>query len=168
MATHELLAKNFFEVHLKIKAILLSWIHQISGQIVVNDLKFICYVTYSLSMRCPIWTSMFLNKTLVFANYYNMLFSAMVEKCSRTLIFWTTFKIYLKIWISHNLINCICNGIHMFHHVSISMPPTIQCIIKKTFMTVIYLKSHLQFCHFSTTCKLHWTFICKQLESLKN
>jgi hypothetical protein len=26
---------------------------------------------------------------------------------------------------------------HMFHHISTSMPPTIQCIIERTFMTII-------------------------------
>jgi hypothetical protein len=54
MATHRLLTKNFFEVHIKKMAILPFQIHQILGQIVVNDSKFICYVTYSLSMKCPI------------------------------------------------------------------------------------------------------------------
>ncbi len=93
MATHELLAKNFFEVHLRKMAMLPSQIHQNLGQIVVNDSKLICYVTYSLFMRYPIWTSILFNKTLIFANYYNivMLFSAMVEKCLRTLIFYLLF-----------------------------------------------------------------------------
>ncbi len=48
MATHDLLANNFVEVHLKKMAILPSWIHQIPGQIVANDSNLICYVTYSL------------------------------------------------------------------------------------------------------------------------
>jgi hypothetical protein len=40
-------------------------------------------------MRRPIWTSIFLSKTLVSANCCNIvvLFLAMVEKCSKTLIF---------------------------------------------------------------------------------
>jgi len=73
MATHGLLTKNFFEVHIKKMTILPFRIHQILGQIVVNDLKFICYVTYNLSMKCPIWTSIFLNKTLVFTNVVTLL-----------------------------------------------------------------------------------------------
>jgi hypothetical protein len=38
-------------------------------------------------MKLPIWASMFLNKTLVSTNCYNMvvLFLTMVEKCSYTL-----------------------------------------------------------------------------------
>ncbi len=58
----------------------------------VNDSKFICYVTYSLSMKHPIWT-IFLSKALVFTNCCNIvvLFLAMVEKCSRTLIFYLLF-----------------------------------------------------------------------------
>jgi len=69
--------------------ILPSWIHQILSPIVMNDLKFICYVTYSLFMKCPIWASIFLSKALVSVSFYNIivLFSTMVEKCSRTLIF---------------------------------------------------------------------------------
>ncbi len=49
----------------------------------VNDSKLICYVTYSLIM----------SKTLAFANCCNivMLFLAMVEKYSRTLIFYPLF-----------------------------------------------------------------------------
>jgi hypothetical protein len=68
------------------------------GKIVVDDSKLICYVTYSLSMRPPIWTSIFLNKALVFANYCSitMLFSNMVEKCSRTLIFFL-FSFFYKL-----------------------------------------------------------------------
>ncbi len=59
----------------------------------VNDSKFISYVTYSLSMRHPIWTSIFLSKALVFTNCCNIvvLFLVMVEKCSRTLIFYLLF-----------------------------------------------------------------------------
>ncbi len=120
----------------------------------VNDSKLICYVTYSLSMRRSIWTSIFLNKTLVFTNYCNIvvLFLAMVEKCSRTLIFCLLFcfvsssgvislskgfftsiifrtimKIYLKLWTAHNF---ICRSNHMLHYISILVPPTILCIIK--------------------------------------
>jgi len=39
-------------------------------------------------MKLPIWASMFLNKTLVSTNYYNMvvLFLTMVEKCSYTFL----------------------------------------------------------------------------------
>jgi hypothetical protein len=39
-------------------------------------------------MKRPIWTSIFLSKTLVSTNCCNIvvLFSAMVEKCSKTLI----------------------------------------------------------------------------------
>jgi hypothetical protein len=50
----------------------------------MNDSKLKCYVAYSLYMKHLICTSIFLNKTLVSANYYNtiVLFSTMVEKCS--------------------------------------------------------------------------------------
>jgi hypothetical protein len=53
-------------------------------QIVMNDSKFKCYVTYSLSMKHLIWTSIFLNKALVSTNYFNIviLFSAMAKICS--------------------------------------------------------------------------------------
>ncbi len=66
MATHEALTKNFFESNLKKK----------------ETHRFTSYVTYNLSMRCPIWASMFLSKTLVLTNYCNMdiTFSTMVEK----------------------------------------------------------------------------------------
>ncbi len=69
--------------------ILLSQIRQIPGRVVVNDSKLICYVTYSLFMRCLIWTYIFLNKGLVSTHCCNivMLFLAMVEKYLRTLIF---------------------------------------------------------------------------------
>jgi hypothetical protein len=54
------------------------------NQIVMNDSKFKYYTTYSLSMTYLIWTSIFLSKTFIFANYCNIvvLFSTMVEKCS--------------------------------------------------------------------------------------
>jgi hypothetical protein len=53
-------------------------------QIVMNDLKFKCYVTYNLSMKHSIWTSIFLSKALVSTNYFNIvvLFSAMAKTCS--------------------------------------------------------------------------------------
>jgi hypothetical protein len=59
-------------------------IHLNLNQIVMNDSKFKCYITYNLSMTCLIWTSIFLNKTLIFVNCWNIvvLFSTMVEKCS--------------------------------------------------------------------------------------
>jgi hypothetical protein len=62
MAIHGLLAKNFFEVHLKKKMAFLPFL-----------IHFICYVTYSLSMKCPIWTSIFFNKTLVSTNVVTLL-----------------------------------------------------------------------------------------------
>jgi hypothetical protein len=106
------------------------------------------------------WASMFFNKTYCF----NMvvLFSTMVEKILihiklfffvlffnfiwgerffhwlfTTLILWSTIKIYLGLWITYNFFNFIGKNVHMFHHISIIMPPTIQCIIEGTFMTII-------------------------------
>ncbi len=73
MATHETLTKNLFESNLKKK----------------ETHRFTSYVTYNLSMRWPIWASMFLSKTLVLTNCCSMvvLFLTMVEKCSYTLNF---------------------------------------------------------------------------------
>ncbi len=92
---------------------------------------------------------------MVFTNFWNIivLFSTMVEKCSRTLIFYLLFcfvtsfgmislskasltsiifktiiKIYLKFWTTHNFINFMYRSIHMLHHISTLVPPTIQCI----------------------------------------
>jgi len=46
--------------------------------------RFTSYVNYNLTMKLPIWASMFLNETLVSANCYKMvvLFSTMAKKCS--------------------------------------------------------------------------------------
>jgi len=50
------------------------WIHLNPYQIVMNDSKFKCHVTYSLSMRCPIWTTIFLNKMLVSTNCCTLMY----------------------------------------------------------------------------------------------
>jgi hypothetical protein len=62
----------FFKIHLDL------------NQIVMNDSKFKRYITYNLFMTCLIWTSIFLNKTSIFATSCNIvvLFSTTVEKCS--------------------------------------------------------------------------------------
>jgi hypothetical protein len=54
-----------------------------------------------------------------------------------TFILWSIIKIYFKLWITYNFFNFIGKNVHMFHHISILMPPTIQCIIEGTFMTII-------------------------------
>jgi hypothetical protein len=51
MTIHKLLAKKHFEVNFgKIIIMLFFRIHMSLDQIVMNDSKFKCYVTYSLSM----------------------------------------------------------------------------------------------------------------------
>jgi len=74
MTTHELVANFFFEVNLKTIVMFPFWIHLNPNQIVMNDSKFKCHVTYSLSMRCPIWTSIFLNKMLVSADCCTLMY----------------------------------------------------------------------------------------------
>ncbi len=65
-----------------------------------------------------------------------------------TINFWSTINLCLEFWIGCNFINFIYKSCDMFHHTSISMPPTIQCIIKRTFRA-IYLKCHFQsYCFF--------------------
>jgi hypothetical protein len=65
-----------------------------------------------------------------------------------TISFWRTINLCLEFWIGCNFINFIYKCCHMFHQTSISMPPTIQCIIKRTFRA-IYLKCHFQsYCFF--------------------
>jgi hypothetical protein len=54
-----------------------------------------------------------------------------------TFILWSTIKIYLGLWITYSFFNFIGKSIHMFHHIFILMPPTIQCWLKMTFMTII-------------------------------
>jgi hypothetical protein len=43
----------------------------------------------------------------------------------------------LRFWIAYNFFNFISRSTHMFHHISTSMPLTIQCIIERTFITII-------------------------------
>ncbi len=51
--------------------------------------RFTSFVTYNLFMKYPIWSSMFLNKVLVLANYGNMdvLFSARLKNAHTHLFF---------------------------------------------------------------------------------
>jgi hypothetical protein len=90
MATHEALKKKLLWIQFEKKTqhclfkyiwfwVKMKWVTH----------RFTFYVTYNLSIRGPIWASMFLSKTLVLTNYCNMdiLFSTMIEKCSYTLNF---------------------------------------------------------------------------------
>jgi hypothetical protein len=39
--------------------------------------------------------------------------------------------------ITYNFFSFVGRNAHMVHHISTPMPPTIQCIIEKTFMRII-------------------------------
>jgi hypothetical protein len=75
--------------------------------------------------------------------YIHLIVSCCPNSPLTMIIFWSTINLCLEFWIGCNFINFIYKCCHMFHQTSISMPPTIKCIIKRTFKA-IYLKSHFQ------------------------
>lgn len=134
-------------------------------------------------MRCPIWAFIFSSKTMVSTKNVATLFyylQTWLKKCLNTSIFftfvlfsnfvwskrfvhwllitiilWITIIFCLGFWIAYNLINFICSDNHMFHHISILISSTIQCIIKKVIYENHYLKYHLQSCHFCVAYRWH-------------
>lgn len=72
-----------------------------------------------------------------------------------TIILWITIVFCLGFWIAYNLTNFICSDNHMFHHISILISWTIQCLIKKDIYENHYLKYHLQSCHFCVAYRWH-------------
>jgi len=148
---------------------------------VVNDSKFICYVTYSLSMKRPIWTSIFFSKALVSRDCCNIdvLFSTMVENCSKTLIFCFLFcfvtssrmiglfKSFFQTSSLEPLSGLFENlDYPQFHQFNLQKHShasshfnfgATNCPMhhKKDTHDDHYLKSHLQFCHLCIACKLH-------------
>jgi len=71
-----------------------------------------------------------------------------------TFILWSTIKIKLGLWMNYNFFSFISRNVHMFHHISTPMPPTIQCIIERTFMTIIT---------WNFVCNFIILVLCKQI-----
>jgi hypothetical protein len=77
-------------------------------------------------------------KHLFFVLFFNLIRGEWFLHCLLPiLIFWSTIKIYLEFLTAYNFFSFICKNIHMFHHIFLLMPPTIQCIVEGTFMMII-------------------------------